>query len=298
MVIASSGQIAFSDIQTEFGGVPPVALSEYYNAASGIPASGSNGLLSFRGKSAQNLGTPVLNFDAANLSTLTIGNGVDTWSNTGSFGSGYDAVGYGNTYKPLLGQVGSYYHVAFDRNYAQYFNVGGGAAKAFTWFVNGSTYKGFTIFVVGRYQGSAATYERWFDFGNGNPNDTIWFGRTSTTNVTVEMFNGGTNLTGWVQAANGGNDTNWHIWCVRTTNNANGTNSVLQIFKDNTNNIGSHTRTTALTNRTTSQNYIGRSEWNDPYLNAHMRQMLWYDYAMTDTEVSNTMTTLRSKWGI
>jgi hypothetical protein len=40
MALQSSGQIKLSEIATEFGGSAPHALSEYYGAASGVPASG------------------------------------------------------------------------------------------------------------------------------------------------------------------------------------------------------------------------------------------------------------------
>jgi hypothetical protein len=40
MALQSSGQIKLSEIAAEFGGSAPHALSEYYGAASGVPASG------------------------------------------------------------------------------------------------------------------------------------------------------------------------------------------------------------------------------------------------------------------
>lgn len=40
MALQGSGQIKLSEIQTEFGGSAPTAISEYYAAASGIPSSG------------------------------------------------------------------------------------------------------------------------------------------------------------------------------------------------------------------------------------------------------------------
>ena len=40
MALQSSGQIKLSEIQTEFGGSNPIAISEYYDAAAGIPSSG------------------------------------------------------------------------------------------------------------------------------------------------------------------------------------------------------------------------------------------------------------------
>jgi hypothetical protein len=59
MVLQSSGAISMNNIQTEFGGVNPIGLNEYYlngayttgSGASGIPTSGAISLGSFYGKS-------------------------------------------------------------------------------------------------------------------------------------------------------------------------------------------------------------------------------------------------------
>ena len=48
----SSGQIKLSEIQTEFGGSAPTALSEYYDADTGVPASGEIEFADFYGTSA------------------------------------------------------------------------------------------------------------------------------------------------------------------------------------------------------------------------------------------------------
>ena len=52
MGLQSSGSISLSDIAGEFGGSTPHSLSEYYDAASGIPASGQISFSSFYGASA------------------------------------------------------------------------------------------------------------------------------------------------------------------------------------------------------------------------------------------------------
>ena len=52
MALQTSGAISLSDIQSEFGGSNPISLSEYYGAASGIPASGAISLSDFYGASA------------------------------------------------------------------------------------------------------------------------------------------------------------------------------------------------------------------------------------------------------
>lgn len=75
MTLQSSGQMTFTDIQTEFGGSNPISLDEYYGAASGIPSSGQISMNQFYGKS----GTYSL--------TLTVGH-----DNTGPYSA---ATGFG-----------------------------------------------------------------------------------------------------------------------------------------------------------------------------------------------------------
>lgn len=52
MALQTSGAISLLDIQNEFGGSNPISLSEYYGAASGIPASGAISIGNFYGASA------------------------------------------------------------------------------------------------------------------------------------------------------------------------------------------------------------------------------------------------------
>ena len=54
MALQTSGAISLLDIQNEFGGSNPISLSEYYGAASGIPASGAISIGNFYGASAFN----------------------------------------------------------------------------------------------------------------------------------------------------------------------------------------------------------------------------------------------------
>ena len=49
MALQTSGAISLDDIQTEFGGTNPIAISEYYAAAAGIPASGAISIGDFYG---------------------------------------------------------------------------------------------------------------------------------------------------------------------------------------------------------------------------------------------------------
>ena len=52
MALQSSGAISLANVQTEFGGSAPTSISEYYAAASGVPASGTISLSDFYGTSA------------------------------------------------------------------------------------------------------------------------------------------------------------------------------------------------------------------------------------------------------
>lgn len=52
MALPASGQLSLQDIATEFGGTTPHAISEYYSAAAGIPASGEITISDFYGASA------------------------------------------------------------------------------------------------------------------------------------------------------------------------------------------------------------------------------------------------------
>ena len=52
MALTASGQLKLSQIATEFSDSPPHAMSEFYNAASGVPASGQLGIANFYGKAA------------------------------------------------------------------------------------------------------------------------------------------------------------------------------------------------------------------------------------------------------
>lgn len=74
MPLQSSGAISLNDIQTEFGGTNPISISEYYSAASGVPASGTIALDDFYGTSSNMF-----------QNTLNVGLiGQEQWHYTGS----------------------------------------------------------------------------------------------------------------------------------------------------------------------------------------------------------------------
>jgi len=74
MALQTSGPISLDDIQTEFGGSNPISLSEYYSAASGIPASGTISLSQFYGASASKFSVTLY---SGNSSTQSINVGFE-----------------------------------------------------------------------------------------------------------------------------------------------------------------------------------------------------------------------------
>jgi len=74
MALQTSGPISLNDIQTEFGGSNPISLSEYYGAASGIPASGAISIGDFYGASASQFSVTLY---SGNSSTQSISVGFE-----------------------------------------------------------------------------------------------------------------------------------------------------------------------------------------------------------------------------
>lgn len=237
----------------------------------------------------------ILAFSADTLSAVGVGNQITSWTNSGS-GNTYSASalsGSGST-RPTVGTENNKLHVVFNRTASNYFNITPSFQS--TWFNVDGVYNGMTIAVVGRYQGGPLGWERWIDFANGPAIDGYWFGRfgNNPTSLAFESYNQGS---GHMTSENMTSDTNWHIWIVRITNTA--TSIVTDFYMDSTT-IGKTVTKTSVTinNRTTTNSYIGRSNFNDPYLNAHLRELRIYDKTLTNNEVTSLYTELSGKWGV
>lgn len=73
MALQTSGAISLANVQTEFGGVNPISISEYYGKAAGIPASGAISLSHFYGKSNGVLTLKEVVFNASGTFTMPSG---------------------------------------------------------------------------------------------------------------------------------------------------------------------------------------------------------------------------------
>ena len=88
--LVASGPLSLLDIQGEFGGAAPISISEYYAAASGVPASGEISIHNFHGKSKY---VPISPSYTSILYSVTIqpgtgGIGEDYWRTGASWTNG------------------------------------------------------------------------------------------------------------------------------------------------------------------------------------------------------------------
>ena len=169
--------------------------------------------------------------------------------------------------------------VTFTRTSAHFLNAGSQT-------LNIATNGGFTAVFSVRFTGSAGYWERIFDFGSASPNNNVFVTRNGTTaNVAFYIANGTT-----INPINN----------VATTNNAIVQNQLAvfavryraydlsaMIFKNDVV-ITSGSASVAVTDRTVTTSYIGRSLWAvDAYLNASIRGLYVYDRALADEEITN-----------
>lgn len=110
MALQSSGAISLSEIQTEFGGSNPIAISEYYSAATGVPASGEIAITDFYGTS--NITVAI---DDGSLSDFGIGSSSVTFrlNVNGTITATGNTTTYSDTnwYEPTTTGIGSDYQV-------------------------------------------------------------------------------------------------------------------------------------------------------------------------------------------
>lgn len=95
MALPASGQISFTDIQTEFGGSNPISLTEYYGYAPGIPTSGQVSTSDFYNTAKPALSGAAIEFSNSNSVGATAGLVVkstgETFERTGDTGSTSDS---------------------------------------------------------------------------------------------------------------------------------------------------------------------------------------------------------------
>lgn len=125
--------------------------------------------------------------------------------------------------------------------------------------------------------GTRTAVERIFDFGNGSQNNNIWVGMGDGNDMVIEVWRD--NATpGWCRSANGSVVANeWAQWTAVLDG------STCKWYKNNT--LSQSTNYTYLPwAKTLTLNYLGKSNWNDPYFEGYLGELAIYKSALTDAE--------------
>ena len=179
------------------------------------------------------------------------------------------AVGTLPTYNPTGGPSGKG-HVSFATASFQYLDAG---SRTFNIATNG----GFTMVAVVRFTGTAGAFERIIDLGSGAPNNNLIIARSSTTEVTSEVWNGVTKV-GIITTTGGILVQNSWLTVVCTYR------ASTNVFVCSVNGISFTVNPSAsVTDRTVTSTYVSKSLWGTNYLNGDIAGLFFVDeYLNTD----------------
>jgi len=159
--------------------------------------------------------------------------------------------------------------------------AGGAQVQKSTPF-NISTNGGFTAVCLVRFTGTAGENQRVFDFGNGSSSDNILLAHSTSGAVYFTIFNGNSNSGANAQTANSTISQDiWYLFACRYTKSTN----VLQVYL-NGSKVAEATGVTTRNDRSLTSNYIGRSNWSDPYVNMDLAGLIVYDRSLSDAEIT------------
>jgi hypothetical protein len=269
------------------------------------PSSATYNAISFSTNITYNY-RPIIKLDANDLAYrqgLSVNSTIATWSNNGIDGTLRHASGFSANSSTLstLTSDANGFMVNFDRTKQQYFSIGN---LEFDQFISSdavpNSIKGLTIFVVAKLSlTDVGTWERIFDFGLGSSSGNMLVARYSNTNrIAITLFNTTSNILQrhWNNTIDGA----FHVYAIVVTNASPLTialyvdNQLMSTGINNDVTIGG-----PLANRTTTINYIGRSNWNgDSYFTGTIRELLIFREVVDNQTISRMNNYLMYKWGI
>jgi len=153
--------------------------------------------------------------------------------------------------------------------------------------------QGFTVVAVAKFNNATQSWARIFDFGNGQGNDNLLLARNGTSNtMRLHLYNGDSSNT-LMDVANV-IDLNLHVWTVVVNNVA----LTLSLYKDGVL-ISTAAMTAALSNRTSSNNFLGKSNWSyDAMFNGRMVDFEFYSQPLTTSELLAVHTSALKRYAI
>lgn len=244
---------------------------------------------------------PIIKFDANDLfyrQGVTNNSTISVWSNMARDGTPVHATSLsGNSSTLATLKSDSFgYMVNFDRTKQQYFSLGNLDLNQFqSSDATPSAIKGLTFFMVVRFSSSnVGSWERIFDFGLGQNNLNLLMSRNSnsTTQFNVDLYNR------LARYYTNSIDGNFHIYCFTCSN---GNPPVGRFYLDGQEKSGVDraTVTGPLVNRTTTINYLARSNWaSDSYFSGDIREIQIYREVLDSTTLAKMNAFLKYKWGI
>ena len=204
--------------------------------------------------------------DGQHLAAETSGSAIGAWN------------GINTASAPVYNNNGGYRpespYVSFVRSAGQHLNAGSVP-------LNVNSNGGFTAVCLIKFT-SGDNYERIFDFGNGSGNNNILLARYGTSaNLVFVAYN---NTTGYElgTSSNPIVQDEWAVYACRY----NASTRLAEIYKNGVL-LVSTTFGAAITDRTTSLSFIGRSNWADPYFQGHLGGLYIYDSYLSDTQMSS-----------
>lgn len=205
--------------------------------------------------------------------------------------NGWTGAGVGGSAGPILDRSTVIPHISLNgtsSTVGDYFDYG-----STTW--NLATNGGFSFIGMVRFTNSARSYERIFDFSSGIGNNNILLTRDSTgTNIGFYLYNGATPQS---LLANVIVNNTWQIFACRLQNE--GTNLWRHSIWCNGVKTTGTQYTATITDRTVTNAYIGRSPWTgDSYADIDFRELLWYNQALTDSQISSLYDYMNNKFNV
>jgi hypothetical protein len=227
------------------------------------------------------LGFPVLQpYLALSAKSLTLADGttMSSWATTNSqlnvTATGYSA---GGASLPTFNAVDKYVELhGVSSSVGSYFNFG-----STTWHLEtngGFSFVGYVMFTDVR------GWERIFDFGNGPNVDNFLFARVG---YSQDIAFGVYTPTTYKQAELVIQNNTWQTFACRYIRG-----TELAIWVDGQKYIGITSSTH--TDKTVTNSYIGRSNWSDEYSALNLRELWWYDYAVSDSDIDSLITQVSS----
>jgi len=229
------------------------------------------------------------NFINANQKVSNSGE-IRRWRNSSGKAFKY-AVGKG-TSRPTLGNDSDGYYVYFNKSQSQYFKIRNTIKWKFT-DGDGEGTGGVTAFCVFKFINiGSQNSSRFFDFGNGSLVDSVLWAKNGTSSEThFWTFN----PTITYSSTNSLASTSWQIYTMKYDN------SDLECFfwSDGMKWTPTETTTSTVTDRNTTLNYIGESNWSgDDFLDGYMREQIVFNDSLSNSQIRSINMRLGKKWNI